>query len=126
MYVSCISICFFSFYFSEGFVHLESIVGEAIIRLMANPNMTDCDGYLEDITVSMRQLPYPQYTVDIFLSIIVNILPLFVVLAYIYSAGIFTKVQCMHCTCTTVTHNYILLSHYCEVTPLHRRLEWHL
>ena len=55
MYVSCISICFFSLYFSEGFVHLESIVGEAIIRLMANPDMTDCDGYLEDITVSMRQ-----------------------------------------------------------------------
>ena len=85
-------VCLFSFYFSEGFVHLENIVGEAIIRLMANPDMTDCDGDLDDITVSMRQLPYPEYTIDIFLSIIVTILPLFVVLAYIYSAGIFTKV----------------------------------
>ena len=81
-----------SFYFREGFVHLESVVGEAIIRLMANPDMTDCDGDLHNITVSMRQLPYPKYTENIFLSIVGTILPLFVIMAYIYSAGIFTKV----------------------------------
>jgi ATP-binding cassette subfamily A (ABC1) protein 3 len=81
-----------NFYFSEGFVHLQNVVGEAVIRLMANPDMTDCDGVLQpEISVSMRQLPYPQYTIDIFLSIIVTILPFFVILAYIYSAGIFTK-----------------------------------
>ena len=82
-----------SFYFREGFVHLESIVGEAIIRLMANPGMTDCDGDLQhNITVSMRQLPYPKYTENLFLSVVGTILPLFVILAYIYSAGVFTKV----------------------------------
>ena len=60
---------------------------------MANRNMSDCEGLLKDeISVSMRQLPYPQYTIDIFLTIIVTILPFFVVLAYIYSAGVFTKV----------------------------------
>jgi hypothetical protein len=80
-----------NFYLSEGFVHLESIVGEAIIRLMVNPNMKGCEGSLDDISVSMRQLPYPQYTVDVFLTIIITILPLFVILAYIYSAGVFTK-----------------------------------
>ncbi|CAI7992152.1 ATP-binding cassette sub-family A member 2 [Geodia barretti] len=59
---------------------------------MANPDMTECEGVLQpEISVSMRQLPYPQYTIDVFLSIIVTILPFFVILAYIYSAGIFTK-----------------------------------
>ena len=83
----------YSFYLSEGFIHLESIVGEAIIRLMANPGMTNCSGELQhNISVSMRQLPYPEYTVDIYLTILTGILPLFVVLAYIYSAGVFTKV----------------------------------
>ena len=68
-------------------------MGEAIIRLMANPNMTDCDGVLEhNISVSMRQLPYPQYTVDFFLLTAVSILPFLIVLAFIYSAGTFTKV----------------------------------
>jgi ATP-binding cassette subfamily A (ABC1) protein 3 len=81
-----------NFYFSEGFIHLESIVGEAIIRLMANPEMTDCNGLLEpSISVSMKQLPYPQYTVDFFLLTAVSILPFLIVLAFIYSAGTFTK-----------------------------------
>ena len=93
----------YSFYFSEGFVHLESIVGEAIIRLMANPDMNECEGVLEqNISVSMRQLPYPQYTVDIFLSIIVTILPLFVNLGY---AGVFTKV-CLIIAHVLLYHNY--------------------
>ena len=64
---------------------------------MANPDMTDCDGFLDDISVSMRQLPYPQYIIDVFLTIIATILPLFVILAYIYSAGVFTKVCLSHC-----------------------------
>ncbi|CAI8053623.1 ATP-binding cassette sub-family A member 3 [Geodia barretti] len=81
-----------NFYLSEGFIHLENIVGEAVIRLMANPNMTDCDGGLEhNISVAMRQLPYPQYTVDFFLITAVSILPFLIVLAFIYSAGTFTK-----------------------------------
>jgi len=82
-----------SFYLQEGFVHIQNIVGEAIIRLMANPNMTDCNGTLEeDITVSMRQLPYPEYRVDNFLSVVSFFLPILLILAYIYSAGVFTKV----------------------------------
>ena len=90
-----------SFYFSEGFVHLESIVGEAIIRLMANPDMTECEGVLEhNISVSMRQLPYPQYTVDFFLITAVSILPFLIVLVFMYSAGTFTKVCCLNVLCT--------------------------
>ena len=86
-----------SVYLSEGFVHLESIVGEAIIRLMANPDMTDCEGMLElNISVSMKQLPYPEYRVDLFLTVAGITLPLLLILAYIYSAGVFTKA----CTCT--------------------------
>ena len=72
-------------------------MGEAIIRLMANPNMIDCNGVLQhEISVSMRQMPYPPYTVDLFLITAVSILPFLIVLAFIYSAGTFTKV-CTHC-----------------------------
>ena len=91
MYVCVLLFC--SFYLQEGFVHIQNIVGEAIIRLMANPNMTNCSGTLEeDITVSMRQLPYPEYRVDFFLITTAAILPFLLILAYIYSAGVFTKV----------------------------------
>ena len=84
---------FCSFYLQEGFVHIQNIVGEAIIRLMVNPNMTNCSGTLEeDITVSMRQLPYPEYRVDSFIIGVSFFLPLLLILAYIYSAGVFTKV----------------------------------
>ena len=66
-------------------------MGEAIIRLMTD---TDCNSSLNpDVSVSMRQLPNPEYTVDTFLIILLNILPLFVVLGYIYSVGVFTKVH---------------------------------
>lgn len=65
-------------------------MGEAIIRLMTD---TDCNGSLNpDVTVSMRQMPDPEYTVDNFLILLVNLLPVFVILGYIYSAGVFTKV----------------------------------
>ena len=91
-----------SVYLSEGFVHLESIVGKAIIRLMVNPGMTDCEGMLEtDISVSMRQLPYPEYRVDLFLTVAGITLPLLLILAYIYSAGVFTKA----CTLKALGHD---------------------
>ena len=77
----------------EGFVHLENIVGEAIIRLMKNRNMTNCNGTLkEDITVSMKQMPFPKYTLNTFLVVTAALLPFLLILAYIYSAGVFTKV----------------------------------
>ena len=74
-------------------------MGEAIIRLMANSEM-DCNSPMSpDISVSMRQMPNAEYTVDTFLILLVNILPIFIVLAYIYSAGVFTKV---HVICITL------------------------
>ena len=42
---------------------------------------------------SMQQFPYPEYSIDYFLSSIVNFLPLLLVMAFIYSAGSFTKVS---------------------------------
>ena len=84
---------FCSFYLQEGFVHIQNIVGEAIIRLIANPYMTDCNGTLkENITVSMKQLPYPDYNLDFFLITASSVLPFLIIVAFIYSAGIFTKV----------------------------------
>ena len=91
-------------------------MGEAIIRLIANPDMTDCDGDLQhNISVSMRQLPYPKYTENIFLSIVGTILPLFVILAYIYSAGVFTKVILAFLCVIFV----FAMQHVCLCTELH-------
>lgn len=68
-------------------------MGEAIIRLMTNPEMDCSTAMSPEISVSMRQMPNPAYTVDTFLIILINLLPVFVVLGYIYSAGVFTKVR---------------------------------
>ena len=39
-----------------------------------------------------QQFPYPQFVEDLFLQVIDLILPLFFVLSFIYSAGVFVKV----------------------------------
>ena len=42
---------------------------------------------------SLQQFPYPQYHEDIFLQIVAVILPLFLTLTFLYSAGVFVKVH---------------------------------
>ncbi len=46
------------------------------------------------IIINSQQLPYPPYTVDIFLSTIGSILPLLLIMAFLYSAG--TTVKVLH------------------------------
>ena len=43
--------------------------------------------------IFFQQFPYPQYRSDTFLQIVDFIFPLFVVLSFIYSAGVFVKVK---------------------------------
>ena len=90
-------------------------MGEAIIRLMANPEI-DCNSPMSpNISVSMRQMPSPEYTVDTFLIILVNILPVCVVLGYIYSAGVFTKV---HVICITLYTLLVICMLWVEVMAI--------
>ena len=41
----------------------------------------------------MKQIPYPSYRIDAFLNWNAAILPLLLIMAFIYSAGMFTKVR---------------------------------
>jgi ATP-binding cassette subfamily A (ABC1) protein 3 len=72
-----------SSYANEGFLHLEKIVNEAIIEWKTQQTV--------DVDVNVQQFPYPEYREDTFLQIIEFILPLFVILSFIYSAGVFVK-----------------------------------
>lgn len=49
--------------------------------------------FLYSLSVFLQQFPYPPYRRDLFLLIVDFILPLFVILSFIYSAGVFVKVQ---------------------------------
>lgn len=60
-------------------------MGESIIEWKAGEE-------LMDIQVSLRQLPYPEYSVDSFFDSL-DILSFVVVFSLIYSAGSFTKVH---------------------------------
>lgn len=71
-------------YLSEGFLHLQQLVGESIIQWKA-PDL------VEPIAVSVRQFPYPSYRVDLFLDNVSGFLPILLVMAFLYSAGIIVK-----------------------------------
>ena len=45
------------------------------------------------VHVSVKQIPYPSYRIDAFLNWNSAILPLLLTMAFIYSAGMFTKVH---------------------------------
>ena len=80
----------FSPYVQEGFLHLQKIVEEAIIEWKSGQE-------LEDIAVSVRQIPFPAFSTDEFLSMALrtNLITLFVVLGFLLPVAIFCKV-CMH------------------------------
>ena len=40
----------------------------------------------------LQQLPYPKYVRDVFLTFAISLLPLLLVMSYLYSAGSFIKV----------------------------------
>ncbi len=74
-------------YLFEGFVQLQKLVGDAIIEWYAGT----INRPYHHVNVSVRQLPYPEYTINEFLSSVNIILPLIFVLAFLYTAGIIVK-----------------------------------
>lgn len=71
-------------YLSEGFLQLQQLVSQSIIEWKAG-------GISDPIEVSMRQFPYPPYREDFFLETISAFLPILLVMAFLYSAGIVVK-----------------------------------
>ena len=74
-------------YLFEGFVQLQRLIGDAIIEWSAKKANLP----YQSIKVSVRQLPYPEYSINEFLSSVNIILPLLFVLAFLYTAGIVVK-----------------------------------
>ena len=83
---------------------MESVVGESIIEWKAGEP-------LMDIQVSVRQLPYPEYSQNEFLEQLFetpDILPFVVIFSLIYSVGIFTKVHLKYSSCMNYTGNHVV------------------
>ncbi|KAI4890960.1 hypothetical protein NFI96_031544, partial [Prochilodus magdalenae] len=64
-------------YVRGGFIYLQDMVDRAIIRTHTGVHQT--------LGVYTQQMPYPCYTDDAFMSSITTILPMFLVLAYMYT-----------------------------------------
>lgn len=92
-----------SAYLAEGFLHLQNRVAQAVVDWRTQKaNLSS-----PPVHVSVKQIPYPSYRIDSFLNWNAAILPLLLIMAFIYSAGMFTKVH-MYFICTYV-HSPICL-----------------
>ena len=100
-----------SFYLEEGFLHLQNMVSSAIVKWKANQT----GGCSEDLEIAVKEMPYPSYRIDNFLEWNSAILPLLLIMAFIYSAGMFTKVR----LCGTCMYMYM----YVHALALHIKIK---
>ncbi|KAK7490493.1 hypothetical protein BaRGS_00018279 [Batillaria attramentaria] len=70
-------------YTTYGFDFIQDMVDHAIIRLQGNVS--------QEVGVIVQQFPYPCWTVDSFASMISTNLPMFMVIAWIYSVAMIVK-----------------------------------
>lgn len=93
-----------SFYLEEGFLHLQDAVGQSIIEFLANKTIriqvsVEVSSVIQlsikfhHCSLVHQQFPYPPYRVDYFLQAVGAFLPLLLVIAFLFSAGIFVKVK---------------------------------
>ena len=113
--VALLFLC--SLYLAEGFLHLENAIGLSIVEFYANKSINlqvsveVRDGVANSrlyytwpvniisiISPLFQQFPYPPYFEDIFFTTLSSNFALLVVMAFIFSAGFFVKVLCMHTT----------------------------
>ncbi|XP_057192343.1 phospholipid-transporting ATPase ABCA1 isoform X2 [Triplophysa rosa] len=66
-------------YVRGGFVYLQDMLDRGIIRVQT--------GISQPLGVYAQQMPYPCYVDDVFVSSIATILPMFLVLAFVYTAS---------------------------------------
>lgn len=78
-----------SSYLAEGFLHLQNRVARALVDWKT----TQANLTRPTVQVSVKQIPHPSYRIDAFLTWNSAILPLLLIMAFIYSAGMFTKVH---------------------------------
>ena len=90
----------FSPYVQEGFLHLQKIVEEAIMEWKSGQE-------LEDIAVSVKQIPFPEFSSDDFLSKALrsNLIPFYIILGFLLPAAVFCKV----CMCIWYTKQKLFI-----------------
>ncbi|XP_071820131.1 ATP-binding cassette sub-family A member 2-like isoform X3 [Apostichopus japonicus] len=71
-------------YYTYGFVWLQDIVERAIIDKRVGRRVTEPGGYVEEI-------PYPCYLQDNFLFMIANIMPMIMVVSWVYYVAMLTR-----------------------------------
>lgn len=75
------------FYFEEGFLSIQHAVDFAIIKFKGNKNGNKGKiDELENMTVSVKRFPYPDYIHDNFVLVIQTSLPLLLMLSLIFTA----------------------------------------
>ena len=72
-------------YLYYGFAYLQDMVEHAIISIQTGRNMSSLPG------VTLQQMPYPCYIEDRFIIAIARTFPLFMTLAWVYSASTIIK-----------------------------------
>lgn len=71
------------FYYYSGFVHLQDIIDRAFIEFKSNATFSS--------ETFIQQFPVPAYNVDSFATSIGSIMPIIMILAWIYSISILVK-----------------------------------
>ena len=72
-------------YLYYGFAYLQDMVEHAIISVQTGRNMSSLPG------ISLQQMPYPCYIEDRFIIAIARTFPMFMTLAWVYSASMIIK-----------------------------------
>lgn len=72
-------------YLYYGFAYLQDMVEHAIISVQTGRNMSSLPG------ITLQQMPYPCYIEDRFIIAIARTFPLFMTLAWVYSASMIIK-----------------------------------
>ena len=72
-------------YLYYGFAYLQDLVEHAVISLHTGRNMTSLPG------ITLQQMPYPCYIEDRFIIAIARTFPMFMTLAWVYSASMIIK-----------------------------------
>ena len=72
-------------YLYYGFAYIQDMVEHAFISLHTGRNMSSLPG------ISLQQMPYPCYIEDRFIIAIARTFPMFMTLAWVYSASMIIK-----------------------------------
>jgi ATP-binding cassette subfamily A (ABC1) protein 3 len=69
-------------YYDEGFLYLQQAIDMSLARIILPAN--DSKRILEDYTIKLQRFPYPPYIDDKFLFTLQGILPIVLILSFLF------------------------------------------